>query len=968
MIRLLKPLAAKLWLAVILLVVVAGILVGAARVLLPAVAEYRAEVAAWAAERLGQPVRIGALGASWRGLGPQLVLSDVALINAATGESALNLSEVRLDLDLIGMLATGRLQANRLTVAGARLLVKRRSDGSIAVGGLEDLRRTSGDASGLFLLPQELRLVDSEVYWQNLAIGGRPMRFRDVSVRLLSEGERRQLDASLRLPGGTGGRLELSADVTGRIDRSGDWTAEVYLKGERLALSRLLRDRLPAGYSLGPGTAAVEVWSHWASGRLQHAVGRVGVERLALTGPRGRELELSRGGGRLRWSRTATGWLLEVADFAVQRAGRRWPQSAFALESHLDPEGRVRVRFGADFLRIEDILAAVGMFPTPDNAFTEALRTIAPAGDLRGLAVRYAETAHGPRWTMRGAVSGLDAKAWGRVPGVRGLDGHFRADQDGGRVEIDSRSLALTFPRLLRQPLELDRLNAVVRWRHRPGGALHVESREIVATNADIDTRSRVAIDVPAGGPPLLDLQTNFANGNAANAGRYYPVGIMGDQVVRWLDRAIVSGRVVSGGVIVRGPLNEFPFHRTHGGRFEVLFGVEDLLFDYREGWPRLEGVTAEVRFLNNSLAVDVYGADILESRVVHAEARIANLHPVTPVKVRGEVRGPLRDELRVLRESPLKEQFAGLAKGLRGAGPTRLSLDFSLPLAKRADQALRLDGVLKFDGAILALVDWNINLSDIRGELGFTDKTVEGRGLQARAFGSPLDVDVETPEGEQLTRLRARARLGQEVLIERVPQTALLRPRGTAGWTLTLDIPHRGPSGRGPTHLALESDLEGMGIDLPPPVGKAAGQRRELRVDSELVEGGPWPLSLRYADLVDAALLLDPLGDDAPGLQRGELRLGGGSAQLPDRDGLIIRGRLDELDLAPWLALDSGQGKGGGGSALIEKLDRLQLRVGQLRYRDALALDRCSIDLSATAEDWSGPIGSDRFEGFVRI
>ncbi len=783
-----------------------------------------------------------------------------------------------------------------------------------------------------------------------------------------ADGARYQLDASLGLPGATGGRMTLAADLTGMPDRAGGWAADLYLRGDRMPLQRLLRDRLPRGYGFASGLAELATWSHWQGGRLAGVIGRVGVSDVLLTGPDGRRLDLPRAGGRFRWRRLATGWQLEAADIELQRAGHRWPRSALALASELDSQGHARVRLGADFLRIEDLLAMVDMFPTPDNRFTQALAVTAPAGDVHDLRVQYADDGGRPRWSAQGSVAGLKAGVWKKAPGVAGLDGRFWADQDGGRAELDSSDLTVELPRLFRAPLSLERLSGRVDWQRGANGGWRIDAPDVAASNRDIRTRSRLRLDLPAApeASPVLDMQTNFYDGDAAEAGHYYPTGIMGPKLVRWLDRAVVSGRVVSGGVIVHGPLREFPFHRTYGGRFEVLFGVTDLVLDYHEDWPRLKGVSADVHFLDNSFDAQIHRGDILGSRVLQARAQIDSLHPVSAAHIQGRVSSSVGDDLRLLRETPLAGTFKRLTAGVRGNGPTGLSIDLHLPLAHREMGHLKLDGTLGFEKASLSLPGWKLDLDQIQGDVHFSESAVQAQGVTAKALGSAVVIDVETPGDEPpRTRIKARGPLSAQVLLGRVPVARVAEPQGRSDWLLTLDIPRR-EAGQTP-RLTLASDLKGIALGLPAPLGKPAETARPLRVETELVDAGPFSLRLSYAALLDGRFLLQ---HDADGVRllRGGVGLGGAQAVLPTRDdGLEVHGSIPALDIVPWLAYAKRQlgqqaGQGPPGLATID------LGVGRLAYGDAFSLEKVVLKLQPDGDALAGQVASDRLNGFVSI
>jgi len=166
---------------------------------------------------------------------------------------------------------------------------------------------------------------------------------------------------------------------------------------------------------------------------------------------------------------------------------------------------------------------------------------------------------------------------------------------------------------------------------------------------------------------------------------------------------------------VVRGPLRDFPFDRTHSGRFEVLFDTEDMVLDYWPGWPVLTNVRAEVRFLNNSFDTWLSQGTLFDSRIRKAHGRIRDLARSAPFELEGEVEGPLHDNLRLLRESPHANNFAPVSQGVQGEGNSRTQLSFAVPL-KRSDP-FRLDGKLSFNGSSLHLEQWQLPLEDIQGD-----------------------------------------------------------------------------------------------------------------------------------------------------------------------------------------------------------------------------------------------------------
>lgn len=973
MIRLAKYFGAKLVLLLVLAIVLVAIGISLARMLAPMVSEYKAEAEQWAVEALGMPVQIGGLKASWRGFNPRLVLRDAAILDADSGRDTLRFSEIHIDVGLLDILRGGAPTPRRVTFVGTSIQVKLRSDGTVVVAGLEDAAEGAGSGGGLFLVPPRLTLRDSEVFWENQLIGADPLHFTDVQVDFINDGDRHQLRASLELPGGTDSRMELAADIKGELDQPGGWEADVYLKGERLPLHTLLKNRLPEGYRFEQGLADMGLWSSWVGGRMTRLEGGVTWSDLQLsTGNPGQEdnyrlFELDHLGARFRWQEQDNGWRMDVDDLEYSWHGQAWPRSGFSLLARYDEQNRFHLDVGVDFLRVQDLAAIVEMFPLPPGLAADGLVGLRPRADVRELYVRYAETDASPQWSVTGNFQDLNAQPWRGIPGANNLAAEFHADQDHGVLALESEQSALDFDGLFREPLVLEKLQGQVEWLRLEEG-WRIQSHELVAENADLKTRTRIMMDLPADpeASPFLDLQTDFIQGEVSSAYLYLPVAIMPKGVVDWLDRSLVSGRVTSGSCIVRGRLGDFPYEKNQAGRFEVLFGTEDLVLDYWPGWPRIERAVAEIRFLNNSFDAWIYSGELLNSEVQRAHGRIRNLAGASPFELEGVVSGPFADELRLLRETPLAEDFAKMVTDMRGEGSARLAVDFAIPL-KSTGPRFRIDGRLGFRDSTLHLDDWQLPLTKIRGDLEFNQNGVRAKGLKAHTLGSPLHIDVSdissgSPAG---TRIVATGAFAGKALAGKFSGMGLEMIQGTSDWTLQLDIPRGDETSSAPVSVEVWSDLVGSAIELPPPLGKSVDESRRLSLVTEFSERPVRPLYSRYGDIVDVALRVDVSDPQNMALQGGELRLGGGKARLPKEDGLQLSGSVEELDLAPWFeAAEAAEDTKTSGLPLP---DRLDLTVDRLRFGDA-GLDQFVLDLERKAGVWQGQVSSDRFGGEITI
>ncbi len=928
------------------LILTLGLLTVLAFAATPLLENYREEVAGMLADRLATPVTIDRLEAHWHPLGPQLQLSGVRL---GSGTDVVQLGDAELDIHWPGLLGddAGLL---RLTLRDARVLVVRETSGQIHLAGVptptagghgDDGNDSQNGAA--FVLPLRLRLLQTEVVWEDRKHGRPPLRLFPVTTELAGRAGAWQIEARIDSPHGS---IAVAARVRGALSGL-QWHGTARLRVDDLDLPALVGAYLPAHYHLAGMRLNADLLSDWQDAQPSRVDGRLEVRDLRLAGDA--EVHLNRLSAEFAFARRAADWRLQMDGVQIERAGRTWPRGRLAAALSQTAGGTPRLDFGADFVRLEDVLAVLMIRP-PWPELEQLVRTIDPRADLRDVRASLSFGDEGPDWRFAGEVEDLRLEPGAASPGVTGVDGRVRARADQVQLDLDSRDAVVAFDGLFRAPLALDRLTGRLDWQPAPTGGWTLTSDELVLDSPHLSTRNRLLARAVPGEPLFLDLQSDFRDGDGTHAGLYYPVGILNPELVAWLDRSIVEGRVTRGTALFHGPIDDFAFDKTHNGHFEVVFGVRDVTLDYREGWPRLEDVEAELRFHNNDLAVTIASARVLDSAVRGARAVIRRLDPIAPVEITGSVVGPLADELRILGEGPLSQDFGSFVDGLRADGEARLDLALRVPLDTLGEY--RLDGKLHFLDNRLELVDWQLPLEAIRGTLAFDLSTLRASAIRARALGSDLSVDVGRGKAGG-TWITARGPLDIQTIQQRLPHIPLARAGGRSDFTVQARVPDVTAPPDTPTVLVVRSQLEGVAIDLPPPFGKPATEARALTVQVP-VSGRGGAVRVTYADRLRAVAAAD--------LSRGHVVLGAeGEATLPTRPMLRVDGRLARLEAAAWLAVIDDLAAADG--RVVLPVMEARLAFDEVAAEIGM-LPEVSLALVHESGRWHGSVDSPRLVG----
>lgn len=1001
---LLKRLSAYLIRLGLALLILVALLVSVLRFVQPLANDFRDELAQVLSQRLGYQVSIGALRLSSAGLAPRLTLERVRLSRPDDGAVALSLRAMELDLNVPATVRTRAPQFEAFTLIGARLVVERSADGRLRILGLGGLRSDDPKALELFLGQGELNLAKSEILYIDRSRGGKLARLTDLRLSLRNTGGRHSMNLRARLvppdpiASGADGSdtgagdeksssnaLHLAAVLKGPPADPWSWTGRIYAKLDVGNLGLLLRTQ---ALGLGPidtRSLALETWQQIDHGRLVQGVASLDLAGLQATLP----ARLSAGGAgsasfgidRLRvlarLRPESAGWQLQLGDMELQMNGA--DLAGLDLDVRLTQDWRL-AGLGATLseLNLEETAAALSTGPwrLPDRVREVLDRK--PSGWVHDLALGLAPSvdpdASGWRWQASAELSGLGLEQRGSIPGLQGLDVRVSVTQDGGTLRLGSRQMTLDLNPLFSLPIPLTRLGGQLDWARRSEGGWRLNARQIELANADLSGRGHLRLDLPAdGSSPFLDLRASFKDANAAHTRRYLPVGVMDPALVSWLEDAIQSGRVTQGDAIFRGALADYPF-RERQGRFELLLKFEDLLLDYQKGWPPIEGGAGSLHFLNQALSIRVDRGRIYDSAFSNGRAELPELWGAQSMRIHGEAQGPFVDGLRALKETPLAQELGQLAKVLDVTGESRLALDIDLPFQKH--HKIGVDGHLTWPAAAtLGVAGTPLVLSDLTGELDFTERSLKAKAIGAKLWGRPLKLSIGT-EGEgnpetSITRIEARSETALKTLSGRLPSGLWRLADGQLDWVLAVILHNRDVSEQNlPLDFELSSSLRGVALDLPAPLGKSAKSSRDLRLGGTLVPGSSLSLVGYLGDL--GANLKLRLGSGGARLIGGRLRLGDRSPPPPDPGKLQLDGSLDELDLSPWIQwagsgpLGRALGRDDGGSADGLRLG-LDLDCGRLRL-GGIALTDATLEADPDQGGWQLGVRADELAGRLYV
>lgn len=964
------------------LVILLATLAGLFRLLTPLVPGYRAQVEAWASAVLQHPVEIHSMSAEWGWHGPEAALEGVRILSRDRKRVIVAAEEARLGLALKSLLHGDLPRPDRVVLVAPRLEIERGLDGRYDIRGLEgsaqknntDWHRTLEEA---FSESAEIAVRDGQVTLFDARVPN-PALFQRINLSIDNSADVHKLKGSVQLPPEFGHGLKFDLAIQGQGLAPAGWDWHGSFQGTGLMLPRWL--------SYGPdewqglfaaGSLDVDASARAQQGALQQADLALGAHDLKRDGAPGPVLGLLQ--GRFGWLRDASGWKLTGKQLHLQYGQSNWPVSDFDV-GHVDGTDGQHWSGSAGFLRLQDLAALAQWMPASLGSHTdEALRRLhgySPTGEISGLGFKYRWDGKAVQdWSFKAGFKGLGVHASEGWPGFSGMDGNGDVSVAGGQVRLAARNANVDFRPLFRTEMHADTADLVAAVTHDATG-WRVAADTFKLENADAAAHGRAAMGFPADGTaPTLDIDATVDRADARGKSTYFPVGIMPKEVVEWLDRSIKAGTVTTGTVNIHGKTSDFPWRDNKGGTFDIQFHIEHGELDYQPGWPAVKDYAADVRFLDQGLTAKVLGGSYNGIAITGGTAQFKELASGV-LEVDGSGRGDASHGLDFLRTGPLKETLEGYLDGLSAKGDTDASVHIYLPLTKIEQYKLQGNVTLHQVSVGLTAIP-ALTAEHLEGDLDFGKYGFATQGLRGTALGGPLNLAIRTPHTDRgsASTVTARGNATAAGLAKLIGYGSERWLTGGTSWQLDGKIPLQAGLGTAGLNLTVRSDLTGLAAALPAPFAKQAADPRQFRLNLKFDEAGDFDYIGSYGNELGLLLAFTPDGKGGLGFDRGELRVGAGTAARPAAPGMEVSGYLPALAWDEWKKVlppspagaevaPSGTARGADMPRFLRSVD---LDVGRLT---AFGQDVSQLHLAVQRNDegWQGQVDSASLAGKFNV
>ena len=927
--------------------------------ILPNIDLYKGDIERAASHALGNKVAIARLYATWSGLNPSLFLGDVTLTDAA-GRQVLALPSVAATFSWWSV-AAAEPRFQSLELIRPQLDVRRGLDGVLQVAGIRiDPAQDKGGPGGDWVFRQrEILVREGRVDWTDAQRGAPLLTLRDVGMVLQNHWTTHRFALAATPPAELAQPLDVRARFThprfgGRASDVARWKGELYADLREADLAAWRR-YLDYPFSLSQGRGSLRAWVTLDNARLAGF-----TADLALAGVAARvkpdlpPLRLARVSGRLSAQETllpgkedgkptfgANGHTVSLDNFTVETHDGRTLPPATLTETFVPAKGgkpqQVSVEARqVDLAALAELAAQLPLSPLQRRALAD----FAPRGRLLDFAASWdGQYPHLAGYRIKGQVDGLSLQpqaarapaaaapgvdpntaqpAMPALPGFDNLSGSIDATEKGGSVTIDSNKLALHMPAWFADPtMSFDKLALGARWTYQPQEQLLVEVDKLEfaqgGLHGNLSGRHLLPLG-PGHGPGVADIEGTLDGFQIAQVGRFLPLATP-EHLRDWLGTALQGGMLHDVRLRLRGDLAEFPFRADNAaararGEFRVAGRIAGGVLEYapfhrtpenKPAWPLAESINGSIVFDRTRMEIIGETARTQGVNLSNVKAVIPNLgsHEMQ-LDIDGNAAGALQDFLRYVAASPVPGWIGHFTDDTLGSGNARLGLKLQLPLANLHDT--KVQGSLQLQDNEVSLFPDLPPLQAANGKVEFTEHGVNLNGVGANFLGGPLALSGGTQPGGAIA-IRLAGTLSAEGMRRTAPVPAMAR----LGARLSGSTRYGGLVAVRDHQLTvtLDSNLAGLGMELPAPLNKPEADALPLRF---VLTGAPAApdgagrdeLRLSLGNAVAARYVRSKAPHGAWTVERGGIGVNL-PAPEPD-DGMMINVDMKSLNVDAWL------------------------------------------------------------------
>ncbi len=855
-----------------------------------------------------EPVHIQEVNFEWQGLlKPTLELKNLT-IYSKTGAEKLHIDRLKLGIDIVASILNGKITPGDLTLEGSKLFLKEKGHGLIDINGIKCLEADLNSLNSekldalinIFLSTGVKQIRGLEISWYDQN-GHVMLPLQKINLRLDSRWLAHDFHGTATTWQG------LPFEFTGKIYGSYVAKRHLYtaiqtkLREVDLATNPLL-ERFSDRLSIRKGKADLGLDFFGKPGHHLTLTGEIATQPLQILDTKiNKFYPVISIKSQYQLISQPHSFALQIRNLQLAIAEQYLPihKVDVATTQNL---GVQKVNIRVDTFPIKTVTDFLHQYSLLSPKLDEVTTVASPSGSVKHFELKLSSqgTEISKRIAFSGELQHVNFNPWKRFPGMKNLSGVLNFDPYSGSLLLASSQSKLALPSVFREPLFLSAAQGHIKWSfHKNGWHLHLRDCNVVTPEGDV--QGSMKITLPQNGTsPVIESKAKFNINSLANVARYYPVHALPKSVLSWLEKSIRGGQVQRGTFTLNGKIKEFPFDNRQG-KFEISANLKDGLLHYKNNWPDVEHLNANLLFTGRTMRISSNNAQILGAEVTNATAEIPNLEKAL-LLIHGQLRASKNQDTFLAKNiNPLAEKTSWAAlHNLNIHGPWNLNLKLALPLHADLNQNLNYSGKINFEHDAIKSQSSTLAVQNLTGEFNFAQDRMNAKHLTGELFSQPFAIAMNSKEsnGAVISEMNMASAISVMELQKLLNFDLVNHLVGTTNYVTHFTLTHDALGNH--YDLLITSNLLGISSQLPIPFTKSAND--------------PWLSYFTLKGEDDKTIANFKVGQTLNGtlnyiMQDHQLKFDNGSihfgpqkiTQYNNAKGLTVNGTISELNWPAW-------------------------------------------------------------------
>lgn len=922
------------------------VMVAFGRLMFSALPVLQPELSRFLSGRLNADLQVESMTAKWNGGEPWLSLRGLTLKGKEADVTGFSIEQLDMELSLRESLLHWAPVFTALEVNGVNIDLVQGDGARWTLSGIQQIAGSSLQTpeyrKGSLLEWLSLQqMVDIHNIRLNLRkANGESSDINGRYLTVLTDDHRKELSARLEVGGGY---FEVEGNGTSSQGLFSQWQG--IAKATDLNAEQLCA--LWAGCYDDVLVAMVEFDTQWRYDNEHWQVqGRVASPDVAYVDHSGNLSHLSGQSQLFIQGERESSWQIWLNDLQLENrlhngATYQWESSWYLTGGRTD---EYTITAATETLNLDLLKRWVLDTDALPKPVADLIQTLNPKGQLNDLAIRLFPSRKPFDFDLSARLDNVSVDAWKGAPSGGNVSGQLRMNLLQGYLDLDTRDFQLGFPELFRETWTFDEARARLYWDVIDDFYI-LRSDDLALKGPEGDLKGKLRLDVPLkwnDGETLdMALTVGMSNGDARYTGKYLPALMpMDSDLTHWLDTAIRKADISGGGFIYNGALvggdevgGGSSGDSSQDSRWGLFFDISNGELDYEPDWPVITALKGQVYVNDDRVEVLAESAESAGGRLDNIVASVP-LTGASILKISSHLNADGEILKYFLTQTPINDWMEGEARKWQLAGGLNAGLNLTLPLDDLDRSAVDIRSALKDFRFVIP--DLNIAVNGIDGDLSFsTERGLSAKQLSGRFFGQPANFRIRSTVVNQqpvTTDIDWTGRISVPSLQDWLKLDWLSLLEGETDYRARLSL----GLGQRSTELRVDSQLLGVEIELPDPIGKTADTPFPL--DLSLVKkDGHELLNVSLANLGRLEMKMTPefapesalitLGDDPSVHQKSVDR------QRADSNTFLVTGNLPVLDIGPWKERFEGQPGKPGEQQLASRIEVDNVRIGLLKY-----------------------------------